>query len=128
MTGEKVNGCLVLDHKDLEVYKRSELFVSEIYKLTSDFPEAEKDGLISQLRRAAVSVPTNISEGSSRKSTKELIQFLYISLGSISEIETLLEISRNLEILNASNFELLNSDLESIKRMLISLIKSLKNK
>ncbi len=57
-------------HKDLDVYKQSMKFVAEVYKFTADFPEGEKFGLISQLRRAAVSIPTNISEGSTRKSTR----------------------------------------------------------
>jgi len=60
-------------HKDLDVYKQSIEFVADIYQYTIDFPDEEKFGLISQLRRAAVSIPANISEGSSRRSTKEFI-------------------------------------------------------
>jgi len=118
----------VRTHKDLTVYKKSIDFVTEIYQFTTTLPAEEKYGLTSQLRRAAVSIPTNISEGSSRKSTKEYIQFLYISLGSISEIETLVEISKNLGLMGTDTLELLTNDLEVIKRMLISLIKTLKNK
>jgi four helix bundle protein len=113
-------------HKDLKVYQKGINLVTDIYKFTASFPEEEKFGLISQLRRAAVSVPTNISEGSSRKSTKEFIHFLYISLGSASEIETLLEISKNLGFDRGDENDSLVADLVSIKRMILSLIKSLK--
>lgn len=130
MNSEKIVKIMekVRTHKDLTVYKKSIDFVTEIYQFTTTLPAEEKYGLTSQLRRAAVSIPTNISEGSSRKSTKEYIQFLYISLGSISEIETLVEISKNLGLMGTDTLELLTNDLEVIKRMLISLIKTLKNK
>ena len=101
----------------------------EIYKLTVDFPTEEKYGLISQLRRAAVSVPSNIAEGSARKNTKELIQFLYHSLGSAVEIETQLELSLSLELVTSNE---LYKSVISLNReviyMLTGLIKSLKNK
>ena len=115
-------------HKDLDVYKQSVEFVVDIYHFTKDFPDEEKFGLTSQLRRAAVSIPTNISEGSTRKSTKEFIQFLYVSLGSSSELETLLEISQKLNIGTIEKANNLVNQLEAIKRMLLSLIKTLKNK
>jgi len=89
----------VRTHKDLIVYQKGIQLVTEIYKFTSTFPDEEKFGLTSQFRGAAISVPANIPEGSSRKSTKEFIQFLYIALGSASEIETLLEISKNLGLM-----------------------------
>ena len=84
-------------HKDLEVWKVSMDFVVEIYQLTKTFPQSECYGLTSQIRRAAVSIPSNISEGSARKNTKEFIQFLYIAQGSLSEVETQLLISERLE-------------------------------
>jgi len=103
-------------------------FVVEVYKFTADFPNEEKFGLTSQLRRAAVLIPTNVSEGSTRKSTKECIQFLYVSLGSSSELEALLEICIRLNIGLAEKASDLLNQLEKIKRMLISLIKTLKKK
>jgi len=115
-------------HKDLDVYKESVEFVADIYKFTKDFPDEEKFGLISQLRRAAVSLPANISEGSTRQSTKEFIQFTYIALGSSSELETLLEISIKLNIGSIKEANVLLEKLEAIKRMLLSLIKALKKK
>lgn len=115
-------------HKDLDVYKQSIEFVAEVYQFTGDFPDEEKFGLTSQLRRAAISIPTNISEGSSRKSTREFIQFTYFSLGSASEVETLIEICTKLDIGSSIKADDINHKLEAIKRMLLSLVKSLKNK
>ena len=116
----------VTTHKDLVLYQKSVVFVSNIYKMTQSFPAEERFGLISQLRRASVSVPTNIAEGSGRNSTKELIQFLFISLASISEIETLLQISRNLLYVDEMLFNSLNKDLTELRKMTSSLISSLK--
>ena len=77
-----------MNHKDLDVWKKSMDLVETIYKLTQTFPDAEKFGLTSQMRRAAVSIPSNIAEGAARKGDKELIHFLHIALGSLSELET----------------------------------------
>ncbi len=77
-----------MDHKDLDVWKKSMDLVETIYKLTQAFPEAEKFGLTSQMRRCAVSIPSNIAEGAARKGDKELIHFLHVALGSLSELET----------------------------------------
>ncbi len=87
----------VRNHKDLEVWKVSMDFVVEIYQVTKNFPQTEIYGLTSQLRRAAVSIPSNIAEGAARKNTREFIQFLYIAQGSLSEIETQLLISERLK-------------------------------
>ena len=77
-----------MNHKDLEVWKKSMDLVELTYDLTSKFPSDERFGLVSQMRRAAVSIPSNIAEGAARKGDKELIQFLMIALGSLSELET----------------------------------------
>jgi four helix bundle protein len=77
-----------MDHKDLDVWKRSMDLVVKVYQITKLFPDTEKYGLTSQMRRAAVSIPSNITEGAARKGDKEFIQFLYISIGSLSELET----------------------------------------
>jgi four helix bundle protein len=112
-------------HKDLIVWKKSVAFVTDIYKFTKSLPEDEKFGIISQLRRAAVSIPTNIAEGAARHSRKEYIQFLYISLGSISEIDTLLLIIENLKYSDSDMLTELQKQGDEIKKMVISLIKSL---
>jgi four helix bundle protein len=90
-----------------------------------NFPKEEMYGLTNQIRRAAISIPSNIAEGAARNSTKEYIQFLYISLGSIAEIETQLIIARNLGFLKSEN---LSKDIKNIKGKLINLIGSLKRK
>ena len=77
-----------MDHKDLDVWKKSMDLVASIYKLTLNIPDSEKFGLISQMRRSVVSIPSNIAEGAARKGDKELIQFIHIALGSLSELET----------------------------------------
>lgn len=77
-----------MDHKDLDVWKKSMKLVELIYDLSKDFPKSETYGLMSQIRRSAVSIPSNIAEGAARKSNKEFLQFISISLGSLAELET----------------------------------------
>ncbi|OIQ30642.1 MAG: four helix bundle protein [Bacteroidetes bacterium MedPE-SWsnd-G2] len=90
-----------MDHIDLEVWKSSMDLVECIYQVSSVFPDSEKFGLTNQIRRAVVSVPSNIAEGSARKSDKELLQFISIALGSLAEVETQLLIAKLLKyILN----------------------------
>ncbi len=112
-------------HKDLDVWKKGIEFVTRIYEVTSGFPKSELYGLSSQLRRAAVSIPSNIAEGASRKSKTEFKQFLFIALSSGAEIETQIMIAYNLKYVEASLSENLIADLETIQKMLQGLIKSL---
>ena len=112
-------------HKDLGVWKDGISFVTKIYKITSSFPKEELYGITSQIRRAAVSIPSNIAEGAARKSTNEFRQFLYIALSSAAELNTQFIISNNLGFLELDNTEKLNSELDSISRRLQGLIKSL---
>jgi four helix bundle protein len=86
-----------MTHKYLEVYKHSLDLVEHIYQLTASFPSSENFGLTSQLRRASVSLPSNIAEGSSRGSTKDFIRFLNMASGSLAEIETQLIIAERIE-------------------------------
>ncbi|MDH4472846.1 MAG: four helix bundle protein [Fluviicola sp.] len=109
-------------HQELEVWKRSFDFVKSSYRITAKFPDDEKFGLISQIRRAAVSVPVNIAEGAARKSKKEFVQFLHISLGSASELDTLLMLSNDLNFIDRITFEKMNSELHIIYKMLRGLI------
>ena len=110
-------------HEKLDVWKLSIDFVTRIYKITQSFPSEEKFGLTNQMRRAAVSIPSNIAEGAAKQSDKENIRFLYISLGSISELETQLIISQNLEYCDVKE---IISELKTIKSKLINYIKYLK--
>ena len=120
-----LGASIVSTHKDLDVWKEAIALVTAIYKLTADFPEAEKFGLISQMRRAAVSTPSNIAEGASRGTTKEYIYFLNISLGSLSELETQIIIAHNLEYISST--EILK-ELEMIRAKLYKLRNYLKTK
>jgi four helix bundle protein len=114
----------VKTHKDLEIWQLGIELVTRIYTMTSDFPKEELYGLISQMRRAAVSIPSNIAEGAARNSNKEFLQFLYISLASLSELETQLIISKNLMFLTDSKPE----SIELLRRKMLNFIKYLKNK
>lgn len=116
----------IKSHKDLHAWQQSMDLVEMIYKLTSNFPDAEKFGLTSQLRRAAVSIPSNIAEGSGRNSQKELLHFLYIALGSLSEVETQIEIARRLEFFRDT--EELNKKVKFIFILITRLISAIKTK
>ena len=87
---------LELYHKNLKVYQRSLHVVSEIYSITQSFPDHEKYGLVSQLRRSAISIPSNIAEGAARKTSKERKRFYEISRSSLVELDTQIELSINL--------------------------------
>lgn len=103
--------------KELEIWKKSRLFCTEIYAITSNFPNDEKFGIINQLRRASVSIPSNIAEGSSRNSNIDFSRFLEIAIGSAYEIETQLLIASDLGFLNQEKAEFLISQLEEIIKM-----------
>lgn len=103
--------------KDLEIWKRSRIFCKEIYMVTVQFPDTEKFGLTNQLRRASVSIPSNIAEGASRKSNKDFSRFLEIAIGSCYEIETQLLISYDLGFLNENDLNQSLISLDSIVKM-----------
>ncbi len=113
-------------YTDLDAYNISLDLVVSIYKATENFPKQEIYGLCSQMRRCAVSIPSNIAEGSGRHSTKEFIQFLYISNGSLSELETQIRISQKLGLI--SETEELFRSIKRIRVMVLGLIKTLNNK
>ena len=115
-----------MNHKELDAWKRSIDFVVQVYKLTKTFPEGEFYGLTNQLRRASVSIASNIAEGTGRNSPKEFIYFLYLSLGSLSEVETQLVIGRKLEYFQDLDYYL--SQLITIRKPLTGLIKYQKRK
>lgn len=115
-----------MTHKNLDVYKSAMSFITDIYKITTGFPEVERYGLANQMRRSAVSIASNIAEGAARNSTKEYIQFLHHALGSATELETQLQISINLGYLDEKTN--LPDQLYKIIKMLIGLIQSLKKK
>jgi four helix bundle protein len=114
------------DYKDLNIWKHSMDLVENIYKLVKLFPKEETYALSDQLRRAVVSIPSNIAEGSNRNTDKEFIQFLYIALGSASEVETQLLIAARLNYLQNIDNEL--SHITKIRKMINALISSIKRK
>lgn len=115
-------------HKDLDVWKKSIEFVTEIYKVSKDFPKEEIYGITSQIRRAAVSIPSNISEGAARSSDKEFAHFISIALGSVAETETQLIIVRNLGYLSEDDFKYLENTLTNIRKMTLGLKKFINDK
>ena len=112
-------------HKDLKVWSKSIAMVTNIYELTNKFPREELYGLTSQIRRSAVSIPSNIAEGAARSSIKEFRNFLSIALGSASELETQIIISNNLNYIKPGDKDTILSELTEIRKMIHGLRKSL---
>ncbi|SDW85777.1 four helix bundle protein [Lutibacter oricola] len=106
-----------MNHKELDVWKKSMDLVEIIYVLTKSFPDDEKFGLISQMRRCVVSIPSNIAEGAGRKGNKEFIQFLHIALGSLAELETQYLIADRLKYIKMN--EEVITKLNDVKRLLL---------
>ena len=111
---------------DLRVWQESHLLSLDVYRMTKKFPANEQYMLTSQLRRAAVSVTSNIAEGFNRFSKKEKIQFYAISLGSVSEIHSQLMLAKDLGYISVSEYELLEEKIEIIHKALAALIKSIR--
>ena len=112
--------------KNLEIWKISRKFCSEIYKSTDNFPEREKFGITNQMRRAAVSIPANIAEGASRRSNKDFCRFLEITMGSCYELETQLLISNDIGFITNKAVDNLISELNRIILMTSKFITTLK--
>tara|TARA_R110002073_G_scaffold8207_1_gene45698 strand:- start:137830 stop:138189 length:360 start_codon:yes stop_codon:yes gene_type:complete len=113
--------------RELIVWQKSMIFVTEIYKISKPFPDEEKFGLTSQIRRSAVSIPSNISEGYGRDGLNDYIRFLNIALASLFELQTQIEIAYNLKYIKKENFEILYELSREIEKMLSSFIRSLKS-
>ena len=119
---------MIHNYKDLHVWKRSVAFTTELYKLTAGFPETERYGLISQIRRAAISIPANIAEGWGRGSTREYVQFLTIARGSLMELEAHLIVGCNLTFLTQNELRVASKTIEEIGKMLNGLMGALKSR
>ncbi|RLG33355.1 four helix bundle protein [Methanosarcinales archaeon] len=113
------------NYKELEVWKKGVDLIVEVYGITKGFPQEEKFGLVSQIQRAAVSIPANIAEGWGRGSTKEYIQFLRMARGSLMELETHLIVSQRLNYINQETLELMLEEIQTLGKMLNALITSL---
>ena len=115
-------------HKQLDVWKEGVALATDIYKITEKFPKSEVYALASQMRRAAVSVSSNIAEGAARHSTKEFSQFLSIAGGSISELDTQMEIALNLGYISDPQKKDFDLKIDSISAKLAGLINSVRNR
>ena len=113
-------------HKDLEVWRAAVRLAKETYQVTDTFPRAEQFGLVLQMRRSAVSIPSNIAEGAARQGKKELIHYLYIAAGSASELDTQVEIALLTQSGGEEGLLHLQREAERVAMMLRALIKSLK--
>ncbi|AWW00958.1 four helix bundle protein [Arcticibacterium luteifluviistationis] len=112
-------------YQDLDVWKKSRKLVSEIYQVTSSFPDNEKFGLVSQMRRASVSIPSNLAEGHGRRYNKEKVRFILISRGSIYELETQLYLSYDLGFIEEGRMNEVLELSKDVKMMMGGLIKFL---
>ena len=114
------------NYKDLQIWSKSHELTLEVYKITKTFPKEEIFGLVSQLRRASSSIPTNIAEGSGRFTQKDFASFLQIGLGSCQEVEYLIFLSHQLDYIAEVDYNPLNKSIGEVKGMLISLIKKVR--
>jgi four helix bundle protein len=112
-------------YQDLTVWQKAYKFALSIYAVTKNYPKEELFGLVSQMRRAASSIPVNIAEGSMRRSAKEFRQFVRIARGSMAEMEVWLRLSFDLEYINKSTFEELRLECDEVGKLLSGLLKSL---
>ena len=110
-------------HKKLDVWRVAMDLVMEIYRITESFPKEEKYGLSNQVRGAAVSVPSNIAEGAARQTKKEFVNYLHMAQGSLSELDTQLEVAGRLAFLDAKTWEHLDKMLQRVDKMLTGLIR-----
>ena len=114
--------------KKLLIWQKSMTLVTSIYQITRTFPRDESLGLTSQIRRCSISIPSNIAEGYSRESPKEYVRFLNISTGSIFELQTQLEIAKNIGYLTPEQFNKQYEDSREVERMLIAFINKIKER
>lgn len=114
--------------RKLDIWNDSRKLVKDIYLLTSQLPDTEKFGLISQMNRCAISVPSNIAEGSAKESQKDFIRFLQISLGSAYELETQIILCTDLKFLNKDKTSVIIEKIQTLQRQISSLIKYVKTK
>ena len=118
---------MLKNYKELKVWQKGYKLCLKIYRITNEFPDDEKFGLISQIRRAAVSVVSNIAEGYGRKTTAEYLRYLYIAYGSNCELETQILLSGDLDYIENVELKEIIKKIQEVERMLKGLIKSLNN-
>jgi four helix bundle protein len=116
------------DFRKLLIWQKSMALITKIYVSTKNFPKEEIFGLTSQIRRCSISIPSNIAEGFARESDKDFLRFLNISVGSLFEMQTQLEIAKNISYLKEDDFNNLYEDSREVERMLVSFIKKIKGR
>lgn len=114
------------DYKKLNIWKVSDELVYKVYKVRDKYPKEELYGIVSQLTRAVVSVPTSIAEGSSRESNKDFLRFLHIAMGSLKETEYLIYLSRRLGYLDQETAQDIERHIDSLAKMLFRFIEGVK--
>lgn len=114
-------------HKKLDVWRMSMDLVTEVYKVTDKFPKEEKFSLADQIHRSAISIPSNIAEGAARNTKKEFVNFLPIAQGSLSELDTQIELAKRLKYIEEQSWKELDIMMERIDKMLTGLIRSQKS-
>ena len=119
---------MLKNYKELNVWQKSYELCLRIYRITAKFPKEERYGLTSQIRRSVVSIPSNIAEGYGRKTTVDYIRMLYISYGSVCELETQILLAGDLDFIEKSELVTAKKDIAEVERMLKALIKSLETK
>jgi four helix bundle protein len=115
----------ITSYRDLEVWRKGIALVKKVYLMTNSYPSSEQFGVTSQIRRSAASVPANIAEGWGRESSKNYIQFLKTSRGSLYEVDTFIEISLQLDFIDKIEYLNVREDIEELSKMLNSLIKKI---
>ena len=114
-------------HKKLDVWRMSMDLVTQVYKVTDKFPKEEKFSLSDQIRRSAISIPSNIAEGAARNTKKEFVNFLHIAQGSLSELDTQIDLAKRLKYIQEEIWKDLDITMERIDKMLTGLIRSQKS-
>lgn len=122
-----MNDKKIQSFTQLTTWQQGHAFVLQIYEVSTNFPKSELYGLVDQMRRSAVSITSNIAEGFSRQSRKEKVQFYFLSLGSLTELENLLLISRDLHYINQTVFKTLADQAVKVQKLLNGLIRSIKS-
>ncbi|HLD43021.1 MAG TPA: four helix bundle protein [Candidatus Nanoarchaeia archaeon] len=115
-------------YKNIEIWGLSYNFVLDMYALTEKFPESERNNLTSQMRRAATSIPLNIAEGSSRKSTKEFLNFLNYAYGSAKELDVLLSLSKDLKFVNKEEYDVAYKKLDKLMAKLYAFLQNIEKR
>jgi four helix bundle protein len=116
------------DHRDLLVWQKAMVLATDLHRATVDFPRSETFGLTSQMRRASVSIPANLAEGSARRTTRDFMAYVHVARGSLVELDTLLQLAHGFGYLPDRSFDALTAQCGEIGRMLTALLHALRRR